>query len=65
VCGQVPPEVIKQLVVACKTGMYAQVQQQVSPGPYSAGPFGTGCGEPVEQPLLHGFKPCLDLHCVK
>jgi hypothetical protein len=29
VCGQVPPEAIKQLVAACKSGMYARMQQQV------------------------------------
>lgn len=29
VSGQVPPEVIQQLVTACKSGVYAQVQQQV------------------------------------
>jgi hypothetical protein len=29
VCGQVPPEAIKDLVAACKSGMYSRVQQQV------------------------------------
>lgn len=28
-CGQVPPEAIKDLVTACKSGMYSRVQQQV------------------------------------
>jgi hypothetical protein len=41
VCGQVPPEAIKDLVGACKSGMYSNVQQQVSntgrtPGPPAA-----------------------------
>lgn len=30
VCGQVPPEAIKDLVGACKSGQYSRVQQQVS-----------------------------------
>lgn len=64
VAGQVPPEVIQQLLEACQSNSYARVQQQVSGTAHSATPVAAcSCGQ-VHSTATHASpEPFLGLGC--